>query len=94
MAEQSGPEAGLRSGTEDITGKSKEAVGAVTDNDSLHAEGRAQQHKADAQREVAGNETEAEKARSKAAAAEAEERAPPTTFYPDTRRRRGRTSSA
>jgi uncharacterized protein YjbJ (UPF0337 family) len=82
-----GPEAGLRSVAEDITGKAKEAAGAVTDNDSLQAEGRAQQDKADAQREIAANETEAEKAHGKAAAAEAEERAPPTTFYPDTSRR-------
>jgi uncharacterized protein YjbJ (UPF0337 family) len=75
MAEQSGPEAGLKGVTEDLKGKAKEAVGAVTDNDSLRGEGQAQQNKAEAQREVAAKEAEAEKARTEAAAAEADERA-------------------
>ena len=75
MADESGPEAGLKGVTEDIKGKAKEAVGAVTDNESLKAEGQAQQDKADAEREVAAREAEAEKARGQAAAAEAEERA-------------------
>jgi len=74
MADESGPEAGLKGVTEDIKGKAKEAVGAVTDNESLKAEGQAQQDKADAEREVAAREA-AEKARGQAAAAEAEERA-------------------
>ena len=64
MADESGSEAGLQGVTEDIKGKAKEAVGAVTDNESLKGEGQAQQDKADA-----------EKARGQAAAAEAEERA-------------------
>jgi uncharacterized protein YjbJ (UPF0337 family) len=75
MADESGPEASLKGVTEDIKGKAKEAVGAVTDNESLKAEGRAQQDKADAEREVAAREADAEKARGQAAAAEAEERA-------------------
>jgi uncharacterized protein YjbJ (UPF0337 family) len=75
MADESGPEAGLKGVTEDIKGKAKEAVGAVTDNESLKAEGQAQQDKADAEREVAAREADAEKARAQAAAAEAEERA-------------------
>lgn len=76
MADESGPEAAAMKGvTEDIKGKAKEAVGAVTDNESLKAEGQAQQDKADAEREVAAREADAEKARGQAAAAEAEERA-------------------
>ena len=75
MADESGPEAGLKGVTEDIKGKAKEAVGAVTDNESLKAEGQAQQDKADAEREVAAREADAEKARGQAVAAEAEERA-------------------
>ncbi len=75
MADESGPEAGLKGVTEDIKGKAKEAVGAVTDNESLKAEGQAQQDKTDAEREVAAREADAEKARGQAAAAEAEERA-------------------
>jgi hypothetical protein len=46
----------------------------VSDNESLKAEGHAQQDKAGAEREVAAREVEAEKARGQAAAAEAEER--------------------
>ena len=75
VANESGPEAGLKGVTEDIKGKAKEAVGAVTDNESLKAEGQAQQDKADADHEVAAREADAEKARGQAAAAEAEERA-------------------
>jgi uncharacterized protein YjbJ (UPF0337 family) len=75
MADESGPEAGVKDVTEDIKGKAKEAVGAVTDNESLKTEGQAQQDKANAEREVAAREAEAEKARGQAAAAAAEERA-------------------
>jgi uncharacterized protein YjbJ (UPF0337 family) len=75
MADESGPEAGRKGVTEDIKGKAKEAVGAVTDNESLKAEGQAQQDKADAEREVAAREADADKARGQAAAAEADERA-------------------
>jgi uncharacterized protein YjbJ (UPF0337 family) len=46
----------------------KEGAGAVTGNDSLKREGSAQQDKAESQREVAGEEAEAEKARAKAEA--------------------------
>jgi uncharacterized protein YjbJ (UPF0337 family) len=75
MADESGSEAGVKGVTEDIKGKAKEAVGAVTDNESLKTEGQAQQDKANADREVAAKEAEAEKARGQAAAAAAEERA-------------------
>lgn len=71
----SGPEAGTKGVVEDVKGKAKEGIGAVTGNDSLKREGAAQQDKAQAQREVAKKEAEAEKARAKAAADEARERA-------------------
>lgn len=70
----SGPEAGVKGVVEGVKGKAKEAVGAVTDNEDLKAEGSAQQDKADAQRDVAEAEAEAEKERAKASAAEAEQR--------------------
>ena len=71
----SGPEAGIKGIVEDVKGKAKEAVGAVTGNDDLKREGEAQQDKAEAQREVATKEAEADKARAEAAAHEAEQRA-------------------
>jgi uncharacterized protein YjbJ (UPF0337 family) len=74
MGGQSGPEAGVRGVVEDVKGKAKEALGALTDNDEMKREGQAQQHKADAEREVAQKEAEAEKARAAAKAHEAEER--------------------
>jgi uncharacterized protein YjbJ (UPF0337 family) len=75
MSEQdTGPESGVKGVVEGIKGKAKEAVGAVTGNDELKQEGAAQQDKADAQREVAVKEGEAEKARAEAAAREAEQR--------------------
>jgi uncharacterized protein YjbJ (UPF0337 family) len=74
-SKDSGPEAGVKGVVEDVKGKAKEAVGAVTGNDDLEAEGEAQQRKADAQRDVAEKEAEAEKARATAEAHEAEQRA-------------------
>ena len=47
---------------------------AVTGNDEMRREGRAQQDKGDAQREVAAKEAEAEKARADAKALEGEQR--------------------
>jgi uncharacterized protein YjbJ (UPF0337 family) len=70
----SGPVAGVKGVVEGVKGKAKEAVGAVTGNDDLKQEGAAQQQKADAQRDVAVKEGEAEKARVVAAAREAEQR--------------------
>ena len=64
----SGPVAGVKGVVEDVKGKAKEAVGAVTGNDELKQEGAAQQDKADAEREVALKEAEADKARAVAAA--------------------------
>lgn len=71
MAEQnSGTEEGVKGVVEGVKGKAKEAVGNVTGRDDLIEEGKAQQDKADAQRDVAKKEAEAEAARSGAAAAE------------------------
>ena len=75
MPEYEKKDLGQQGMVDKIKGKAKEAVGAVTDNESLKAEGRAQQDKADAEREVAAREADAEKARGQAAAAEADERA-------------------
>lgn len=71
---ETGPEAGIKGIVEEVKGRAKEAVGAVTGNDELRREGDAQQKKADAQREVAAKEAEAEKARAEATAREAEQR--------------------
>ncbi|MGD9622782.1 MAG: CsbD family protein [Mycolicibacterium sp.] len=71
MAENnSGPEAGIKGVVEDVKGKAKEAVGTVTGRDDMVEEGKAQQDKADAQRDVAKKEAEAEAARSGAETAE------------------------
>ncbi len=75
MAEDSGPKEGVRGVVEDVKGKAKEAVGAVTGNDDMKAEGQAQQDKAAAARDAAGKEAEAEKARAEEKAHEAEQRA-------------------
>lgn len=72
--EKSGPSEGVKGVVEGVKGKIKEAAGAVTGNDDLTREGRAQQDKADDQREVAEKEAAAEKARGKAEADEARQR--------------------
>jgi uncharacterized protein YjbJ (UPF0337 family) len=69
-----GPEAGRKGIVEDVKGKAKEAAGAVSGRDELREEGRAQQDKAAAQREVAAREAEADKAKAKAGAHDARER--------------------
>jgi uncharacterized protein YjbJ (UPF0337 family) len=66
----SGPEAGVKGVVEDVTGKAKEAVGTVLGNKDLKHEGQAKQDKADAERDVAKKEAEAESARGAASAAE------------------------
>ena len=66
----SGPEEGIKGVVEDVKGKTKEAVGTVTGRDDVVREGKAQQDKADAQRDVAEKEAEAESARAGAKAAE------------------------
>ncbi|ALR11792.1 microaggregate-binding protein 1 [Mycobacteroides saopaulense] len=62
----SGPQEAVRGVVEDVKGKTKEAVGTVTGRDDLIEEGKAQQDKAEAQREAARKEAEAEKARAEA----------------------------
>lgn len=66
----SGPEEGIKGVVEDVKGKAKEAVGTVTGRGDLTEEGRAQQDKADAQRDAAAKEAEADKARGEAKAQE------------------------
>lgn len=67
-----GPEEGVRGVVEDVKGKAKEAVGTATGRDDLVREGKAQQDKAEAHRDAAEKEAEADSAR--AAAGVAEER--------------------
>ena len=75
MAERnSGPEAAVEGVVEGVKGKVKEAAGALIGQDELRREGRAQQDKAEADRDVAKKEAEAEKARATAEAHEAEQR--------------------
>ena len=66
----SGPQEGVKGVVEDVKGKAKEAVGTVTGRDDMVREGKAQQDKADAQRDAAKKEAEAEAARGGAKAAE------------------------
>ena len=74
MSEKSGAQHGAEGIGEDIKGKAKEVLGKVTGKEHLEDEGRAQQEKADAQREVATREAQAGKARAEASAREAEQR--------------------
>ncbi|HZQ30164.1 MAG TPA: CsbD family protein [Mycobacterium sp.] len=70
MAEKSGPQEGIEGVVEGVKGKAKEVVGTVTGRGDLAEEGEAQQDKADAQRDAARKEAEAESARGGAKAAE------------------------
>ena len=69
-----GPEAGGKGVVEGVKGRAKEAIGALTGKENLREEGRAQQEKAEAQRDVAVKEAEADKARAEAKAHEAVQR--------------------
>ena len=73
MAENSGPQEGIKGAVEDVKGKAKEAAGTVTGRDDLTDEGKAQQDKADARKDAAKKEAEAESARGSAKAAEKRE---------------------
>ena len=75
MSKETGPKAAVSSVVEEVKGRAKEAAGAATGDESLRKEGRAQQDKADAERDVATKEAEAEKARAAAAAHESTQRA-------------------
>lgn len=70
MAESSESE-GL---VEGLKGKAKEAAGALSDDDELREEGRAQQDKSDAERDAAEAEAEADAARADAESAERDQR--------------------
>jgi uncharacterized protein YjbJ (UPF0337 family) len=70
-----GPRDAAKGVVEDVKGKAKEATGALTGDENLKDEGRAQQAKAAARRDAARKEAEAEKARAIARAHEAEQRA-------------------
>jgi uncharacterized protein YjbJ (UPF0337 family) len=74
----SGADAGVSGVFEDVKGKAKEVAGNVTDDDRLREEGKAQQDKARADRDVAEHEGKAEAARAKSEAHEAKERAAQT----------------
>ncbi|MDR7170205.1 CsbD family protein [Nocardia aobensis] len=67
----SGPREGIKGVVEDVKGKAKEAAGIVTGNNDLESEGRAQQDKAESQREAAEKEAQAERARAEAKVDEA-----------------------
>lgn len=75
MAKNSGPEEAVKGVVEGAKGKAKEVAGAVTGRDDLYREGKAQQDKADAQRDAAKKEAEAETARAGAKAAEQRQKA-------------------
>jgi uncharacterized protein YjbJ (UPF0337 family) len=71
----SGPVAAVKGVVEDAVGKSKEIIGIVIGHEGLRKEGRAQQDKAQAQRDVAKKEAQAESAREAARTAEARQKA-------------------
>lgn len=66
----SGPEDAVKGAVEGIKGKAKEVGGTIAGRDDIVKEGKAQQDKADAERDVAKKEAEAESARAGAEAAE------------------------
>ncbi|OBB79992.1 general stress protein CsbD [Mycobacterium colombiense] len=72
---KSGPVELVRGIVEDALGKTKQVIGIIIGNNGLIEEGKAQQDKADAQRNAGKKETAAEKARGKAKAYEERERA-------------------
>lgn len=72
---KSGPEEAIAGVVEGIKGKAKEVIGTVAGRSDLIREGQAQQDKADAQRDAAKKEAEAESARAGAKLAEQRQRA-------------------
>ena len=71
----SGPLEFVRGIVEDVFGRTKQVIGVIIGRDDLVEEGKAQQDKAEAQRNAGRKEAEAEKARGKAKAEEARQRA-------------------
>lgn len=75
MAEDnSGPQEGIKGVVEDAKGKVKEGIGTVAGRNDMIEEGKAQQDKAEAERDAARKEAEAEEARGEAKAEEARQR--------------------
>lgn len=75
MSDQnSGPEEAVKGAVEGIKGKAKEVGGTIAGRDDVVREGKAQQDKADAERDAAKKEAEAESARAGANAAEERQR--------------------
>jgi uncharacterized protein YjbJ (UPF0337 family) len=72
---KSGPREAVEGVVEGVKGKAKEAVGSLAGRDDVVREGRAQQDKAEAQRDAARKEAKAEAARGAAEAAEEREKA-------------------
>jgi uncharacterized protein YjbJ (UPF0337 family) len=71
---KSGPLEAVEGVVEGVKGKAKEAGGTVAGRDDVVREGKAQQDKADAKRDAAKKEAEAEAARGAADAAEQREK--------------------
>jgi uncharacterized protein YjbJ (UPF0337 family) len=71
----SGPQEAKTGVVEEIKGRAKAAVGALTNDENLTAEGEAQQDKAQAARDAAKREAQAEVNRTQEKAAEGRERA-------------------
>ena len=67
---KSGPEEAVKGVVEGIKGKAKEVGGTLAGRNDIVEEGKAQQDKADAERNAAKKEAEAEAARGSAKAAE------------------------
>lgn len=72
---KSGPVELVRGIVQDALGKTKQVIGIIIGNNGLIEEGKAQQDKAEAQRNAGKKEAAAEKARGKAKAHEERERA-------------------
>ena len=68
--QNSGPEEAIKGTVEGVKGKAKEVGGSLIGRDDVVEEGKAQQDKADAQRDAAKKEAEADAARGGAEAAE------------------------
>ena len=72
---KSGPIEFVRGVVEDALGRAKQVIGIIIGHNDLINQGKAQQDKAEAQRNAGRKEAEAEKARGKAKAEEARQRA-------------------
>jgi len=72
---KSGPIELVRGIVEDAIGRAKQVIGIIIGHDDLINEGKAQQDKAEAQRNAGRKEAEAAKARAKAKMHESRERA-------------------